>query len=60
MEQDGARPNEAEEAGWGQILQDFVGPVKDFVPYSMSNGMDATKVLQSGKEGEKYKPCLYF
>lgn len=39
------RPNEAEEAGWGQILQGFVGPVKDFGPYSMSNGMDATEVL---------------
>lgn len=45
MEQDRVRPNEAEEAGWGQILQDFVGPVKDFGPYSMSNGMDATEVL---------------
>lgn len=45
MEQDRVRPNEAEEAGWGQILQGFVGPVKDFGPYSMSNEMDATEVL---------------
>lgn len=37
--------NEAEEAGWCQILQGLVGPVKDFSPYSVSSEMDAVGVL---------------
>lgn len=43
--QDGVRPNEAEEAVGGQILWGFGGPVTDFGPYSMSNGIDAAEVL---------------
>lgn len=39
------RPNEAEEAVGDQILRGFVGPVTDFGPYSMSNGIDAVEVL---------------
>lgn len=32
-------PDEAEQVGWGQIVQGFVGYVKEFGSYSMSNRM---------------------
>lgn len=44
------RPNEAEEVVWGQILQGLVRPVKDFGPYSVSNGMDAMKCCKQERE----------
>lgn len=45
VERDGMILNEAEEAGWCQILQGLLDPVKDFSPYSVSSEMDAVGVL---------------
>lgn len=53
------RPDEADEAAWDQIQQGFVGPVKDFGSYSLSNEMP----LKCGKQengGEKHFKNLYF